>query len=147
MKLRIARHTTDLHSIVDFYTKLLGLEVLGSFNNHDGYDGVFIGALESDWHLEFTASSDIPNQITDEDDFIVFYVKSKFEQDAIREKCVKYDVPLLTAKNPYWNKDGLIFSDPDNYRIIVAISNYSQILNSALFNLILIFIVLLSTLF
>jgi catechol-2,3-dioxygenase len=43
MKFRYARHTNDLKSIVDFYTKIIGLKKLGSFENHSNYNGVFIG--------------------------------------------------------------------------------------------------------
>lgn len=43
MKLRVARHTTNLNAISDFYTQLLGMKVLGSFSGHDSYDGVFLG--------------------------------------------------------------------------------------------------------
>jgi catechol 2,3-dioxygenase-like lactoylglutathione lyase family enzyme len=123
MKFRLARHTTDLKIVTDFYRDILGLEVLGSFNDHDGYDGIFLGIPGADWHLEFTVSDTMPNHATDEDDYLVFYVKSKDEQDAIREKCIQHHIPLLTSKNPYWNKNGLIFCDPDQYGIIVALAN------------------------
>lgn len=43
MIFRNARHTKNLKSIIQFYTSVLELEVLGSFENHNGYDGVFIG--------------------------------------------------------------------------------------------------------
>jgi catechol-2,3-dioxygenase len=34
MNFRYARHTNNLKSIVDFYTKIIGLEILGNFKNH-----------------------------------------------------------------------------------------------------------------
>lgn len=58
MIFRNARHTNQLESLVDFYSKIIGLEVLGRFENHSGYDGVFLGYLSADWHLEFTQSSE-----------------------------------------------------------------------------------------
>ena len=33
MKFRIARHTTDLNRIIDFYGRILGLKVLGDFKD------------------------------------------------------------------------------------------------------------------
>ncbi|TCC96394.1 VOC family protein, partial [Pedobacter psychroterrae] len=120
MKFRLARHTTDLNKIQGFYQAILGLDLLSSFNNHNGYDGIFLGKHNASWHLEFTISREEPNHITDEDDFLVFYVSSE-EQKTIRKKCQDSNIPILKAKNPYWNQNGIVISDPDNYRIIIAI--------------------------
>lgn len=43
MKLRFARHTNNLEKIKSFYINTLGLELLGSFENQNNYDGIFIG--------------------------------------------------------------------------------------------------------
>lgn len=43
MFLRVARHTNDLERIENFYVDILGFERLGGFQNHNNYDGVFIG--------------------------------------------------------------------------------------------------------
>jgi catechol 2,3-dioxygenase-like lactoylglutathione lyase family enzyme len=40
MQLRIARHTDRLDAVVAFYRDGLGLEEVGGFRDHDGYDGV-----------------------------------------------------------------------------------------------------------
>ena len=42
MTFRFARHTNDLEQIKSFYIAILGFELLGTFENHNGYDGVFI---------------------------------------------------------------------------------------------------------
>ena len=39
-KIRIARPTDHLDEVVTFYRDGLGFEVLGSFEDHDGFDGV-----------------------------------------------------------------------------------------------------------
>ena len=122
MKFRVARHTSQLPEMITFYKDIIGLQALGSFNNHDGYDGVFLGLPGLGWHLEFTTSEYAPQHTSDEDDFLVFYVNTKADQDAIRNKCIEAGVPILTAKNPYWNKDGLVISDPDEIKLIIAIS-------------------------
>jgi hypothetical protein len=41
--LRVARPTDRLEEVVRFYTIGLGLNVLGSFENHEGFDGVMVG--------------------------------------------------------------------------------------------------------
>ena len=122
MKLRVARHTSQLPEIVSFYKNIIGLQELASFNDHEGYNGVFLGLAGLGWHLEFTTSESVPERTSDEDDFLVFYVDTKAEQNAIRNKCIEAGVPILTAKNPYWNKDGLVISDPDEIKLIIAIS-------------------------
>jgi len=122
MKLRVARHTSQLPEIVSFYKNIIGLQELASFNDHEGYNGVFLGLAGLGWHLEFTTSESVPERTSDEDDFLVFYVDTKADQDAIRNKCIEAGVPILTVKNPYWNKDRLVISDPDEIKLIIAIS-------------------------
>ena len=63
MILRVARHTDKLEKAISFYVDIIGLEILGDFKNHDGYDGVFIGNPFWDWHFEFTLSQENPNHI------------------------------------------------------------------------------------
>ena len=68
MQLRIARHTDNFAPIIRFYVELLGLELLGSFENHDQYDGIFIGKKGENWHLEFTKSKELAQHSFDADD-------------------------------------------------------------------------------
>ena len=82
MKFRYARHTNDLHSITEFYTKVVGLEKLGSFENHSCYNGVFLGYPNMDWHLEFTTSNEKPKHSPGDDDLLVFYLNSNDEKGA-----------------------------------------------------------------
>ena len=42
MQVRFARHTERLTDVVCFYRDELGLPEIGRFENHDGYDGVFL---------------------------------------------------------------------------------------------------------
>ncbi|MER2163157.1 MAG: hypothetical protein ABS921_03445 [Psychrobacter alimentarius] len=57
MKFRYAQHTNNLDSFISFYQNIIGLEKLGGFKDHNGYDGVFLGLPNQDWHLEFTYSN------------------------------------------------------------------------------------------
>src|SRR5438552_11675258 len=54
MQVRFARATDRLEEALRFYRDGLGLEVLGSFVNHDGFDGVMLGRRGESWHLELT---------------------------------------------------------------------------------------------
>ncbi len=46
--LRVARPTDQMTEIIRFYRDGLGLEVLGSFEGHDGFDGVMLGPTGRD---------------------------------------------------------------------------------------------------
>jgi catechol 2,3-dioxygenase-like lactoylglutathione lyase family enzyme len=121
MKFRIARHTEDLNRMIDFYGRILGLTVLGEFKNHLNYDGVFLGAPSSDWHLEFTISELPPVHFPDDDDLLVFYASSITEFNTIKERLIANRVKHVKPKNPYWAKNGITFEDPDGFRIVISL--------------------------
>ena len=120
MTFRFARHTNDLEQLKSFYTSVLGLELLGSFENHNGYDGVFLGKPNENWHLEFTKSNEVVSFNFNEDDILVFYPNSKLEHEAIHKKLKHHSIKTIEAKNPYWNEHGIMFLDPDGYRIVIS---------------------------
>jgi catechol 2,3-dioxygenase-like lactoylglutathione lyase family enzyme len=120
MTLRIARHTNDLEKIKSFYIDILGFELLGSFVNHDNYDGIFIGKPNLDWHLEFTKSNDLANHTFDEDDILVFYTETILEYKTLINNLLNGTFSTITSKNSYWNENGKMFLDPDGYRIVIS---------------------------
>jgi hypothetical protein len=124
MRLRIALHCTSLLEIELFYTHFLGLSVLGKFINHDSYDGLFLGYQDSDWHLEFTSSSELPKRVSDEDDALVFYLGSTIEMDVVKDKIKRANRTIQTPKNPYWQNNGLMITDPDGVKIIFTKTDY-----------------------
>lgn len=120
MTLRVARHTNNLEKIKSFYIDILGFELLGSFENHNNYDGVFIGKPNSDWHFEFTTSADKANHYFDEDDILVLYpTEIKEHEDLVRNLSNSNSI-AIAPKNPYWNENGKMFQDPDGYRIVIS---------------------------
>lgn len=120
MFLRVARHTDNIEKIEDFYINLLGFECLGRFENHNNYDGVFIGKSGLDWHFEFTQSETKANHTFDEDDVIVLYPKTILDYDELINKLLRNNISTITALNPFWNENGKMFQDPDGYRIVVS---------------------------
>ncbi len=52
--MRIARPVSELDATASMYCAGLGLELLGSFTDHEGFSGIMLGAPEAGWHLEFT---------------------------------------------------------------------------------------------
>lgn len=125
MKFRQARHTNQLAPIIDFYTEIIGLSNLGSFENHEGYDGVFIGPKDSfmkkdGWHLEFTVSWEQPLHRPDEDDLMVFYPNTTEEFEQIIVKLQSANIKRYRPKNKYWQRNGVAILDPDGYGVIIV---------------------------
>jgi catechol 2,3-dioxygenase-like lactoylglutathione lyase family enzyme len=120
MFLRVARHTDNIEKMIDFYVNVLGFEVLGNFQNHKNYDGVFLGMLGLDWHFEFTQSKTKANHTFDEDDVIVLYPKSIIDYNELIDRIEHHNISILTATNPFWNENGKMFLDPDGYRIVLS---------------------------
>ena len=122
MKLRIARHTTNLEKIVAFYRDVLGLEELGGFKDHQNYDGVFLGFKGESWHLEFTVSDEVPDHKPDEDDLLVLYADTEEDQDSLIHNIKEAGINPVPAKNPYWEENGVTILDLDGYRVVISIN-------------------------
>lgn len=120
MTFRFARHTNNLEPLKSFYTNILGLEILGGFENHNEYDGVFIGKPDENWHLEFTKSKELVVYNFGEEDILVFYPNSKLEYDLILDKIEQQNIQFIKPKNPYWKENGKMILDPDGYRIVIS---------------------------
>lgn len=120
MILRIARHTNDLQRIIQFYTEILHLKILGGFNGHEGYDGVFMGLEEQPWHLEFTSSQEPAHHQFDEDDLLVFYPTTQQEFERILNSILANQVQVVKPKNPYWVNNGVLIKDPDGHGVIIS---------------------------
>ncbi len=122
MKFRYARHTDNLKSLIEFYTKFIGLEVIGSFKNHSNYNGVFLGYQDLDWHIEFTESNGKVSHSPDEDDLLVFYLNSAEELAAIKKNAESLGIIFTISNNPYWQKNGIEIKYPDGFGVILTIN-------------------------
>ncbi len=118
--LRVARPTDRLDDVVRFYTDGLGLSRLGGFEDHDGFDGVMLGLPGAAYHLEFTRKRGhraglAPTQ----DNLLVFYVpdRAAWQRAVDRMKAAGYDP--VSSFNPYWDRSGRTFQDPDGYRVVL----------------------------
>ena len=94
--------------------------MLFSFENHNDYNGVFIGKSGQGWHLEFTSSKDTANHKFDEEDLLVFYPKERDEYDEIIRRIETHNIQQLQPKNPFWVDNGVLIHDPDGYGVIVC---------------------------
>ena len=120
VQFRVARPTHQLQKIVEFYSEGLGLEVVGSFVNHNGYDGVMIGLPDVHYHLEFTQEVHaVPVPPPSSDNLLVFYIPDVQERDDIVSRLVSMGYPIVEPENPYWQQNGVTICDPDGWRIVL----------------------------
>ncbi|HTK34951.1 MAG TPA: VOC family protein [Caulobacteraceae bacterium] len=118
--LRVARPTDDIDALLPFYCGGLGLSVLYRFQNHDGFDGVMLGAMGAPYHLEFTrAEGHVAGRAPTQDHLLVFYLPEPraWRRAVDRMRVAGFDP--VPAFNPYWDRDGLTFEDPDGYRVVL----------------------------
>ena len=79
-RLRIARPTDDPRALLRFYRDGLGLEVIGGFQDHAGFDGVFLGRRGWPYHLAFTTHRGHPaGRAPTQENLLVFYVADAAE--------------------------------------------------------------------
>lgn len=118
--LRVARPSDDLEALIRFYERGLGLSVLYRFVDHDGFDGVMLGRKCGPYHFEFTrAKGHAAGRAPTEDNLLVFYLPDDEEWTAAVQSMRDAGFNPIPAFNPYWDRDGLTFEDPDGYRIVL----------------------------
>ena len=126
-QLRIARPVTNLAESVAMYTQGLGLDVLGSFEDHDGFDGSMLGIRGENVHFEFTYSHLHPVAPTPTaEDLLVFYLP---EMEAWQHRCenlIAAGFKEVVSFNPYWARKGRTFEDHDGYRLVVQQAAWSN---------------------
>jgi hypothetical protein len=118
---RLARPSTDLAAITAFYLDLIGMESLGGFDGHAGYDGRFVGMPGRDWHLEFTHRVDgLPAPAPTAEDLLVLYLPGE-HISAIRRRLATAGHEPVTPENPYWSQAGAaMYRDPDGYLLVLC---------------------------
>jgi ribosomal protein S18 acetylase RimI-like enzyme len=115
---RVAHPVGDLDRSAAFYRNLLGLPVRGGFTGHDSYSGV-IFALPGGGELELTAGPVRPRPGT-EDDLLVLYLAGPEQVRRRAAELASAGVPTVPSANPYWERWGQTFLDPDGYAVVVA---------------------------
>ncbi len=112
---------SQIPAALHFYVDVLGLERLGAFSGHDGYDGAIVGRSDSDWQIEFTRhESGVPPPSPTEEDLLVFYV-SEVQLRAAARNLAEAGFGLIRHENPYWDNAGAVVSrDLDGYLVVLC---------------------------
>ena len=124
--LRVARPTDHLDEVVRFYTKGVGLERLGAFEDHEGFDGVMLGIPGASYHFEFTRKrGHVAGRAPTEDNLLVFYFPDKGQWKEAVDRMIAAEYEPVPSFNPYWQRDGRTFQDPDGYRVVFQNAGWS----------------------
>jgi catechol 2,3-dioxygenase-like lactoylglutathione lyase family enzyme len=129
--LRIAKPVRNLAATQAMYCHGLGLRVVGSFENHQGFDGVMLGTVGGAYHFEFTRCRGHPvTPAPTAEDLAVFYIPALPDW---REACANMlaaGFRLVASFNPYWDAKGRTYEDPDGYRIVLQNAAWSNVESS-----------------
>lgn len=120
--LRIARPTRSITALLPFYTTGLGFEVIGSFQQHAGFNGVMLGHPNLPYHLEFTEQGGHdPGRSPTQENLLVFYLPEAHDWTTAVQKMENLGPGSVASYNPYWDAggQGKTFEDPDGYRVVL----------------------------
>ncbi len=125
--LRVARPTDDIARLRPFYEAGLGFEVLVSFENHNGFDGLVLGHPHWPYHLEFTHHrGHIVGRAPTQDSLLVLYLPDEAEWQAAVDRMEAAGCAPVTSYNDYWDVQGKTFEDPDGYRVVLQQAAWSR---------------------
>jgi YycE-like protein len=118
--LRIARPVADLARSSFLYCRGLDLGVLGRFEDHDGFDGVMLGAAGGGYHFELTRHREHPvAPAPSVEDLVVLYLPAAIEWHLACARMTAAGFRQVVSFNPYWERHGRTFEDHDGYRFVL----------------------------
>ncbi|MCU1389487.1 MAG: hypothetical protein JWL72_2825 [Ilumatobacteraceae bacterium] len=123
--MRVARPTTDLPRIRAFYEDVVGLSVLWTFADHDGFDGVIFAIHGELAQLEIVHTPHATTPQPTAEDVLVLYLSSPSEVADLGGRLHAHGATAVADDdaelNPYWPNNGAVtFVDPDGYRLVLS---------------------------
>ncbi|MBS0428002.1 MAG: VOC family protein [Proteobacteria bacterium] len=119
-KLRIVRPTHDLSALLPFYRDGLGMQILGVFDDHGGFDGMVLGRKDAPYHLEFVRPRRRGTALSrSQEHLLVFYLPEHADWRAAVDSMRAAGAPVVKSSLPFWDAHGLTFEDPDGYRVVL----------------------------
>jgi catechol 2,3-dioxygenase-like lactoylglutathione lyase family enzyme len=122
----VARPTDNLSDILRFYRDGLGFEVIDSFEDHQGFDGVMLGYSNLSYHLEFTHHRGYQvEKAQTQENLLVFYLPDQSEWQQAVDRMIEQGYQPVKSYNPYWDLRGKTFEDADGYRVVLQGAGWS----------------------
>lgn len=95
--------------------------MLGGFVDHEGFDGVMLGEPGAVYHLELTVErGHDAGRAPTRDNLLVFYLPEAGEHAAAIARMRAHGHEPVRSANPYWDRHGCTFEDPDGYRVVLV---------------------------
>jgi catechol 2,3-dioxygenase-like lactoylglutathione lyase family enzyme len=118
--LRVARPSDDLEALIPFYLDGLGMELLDRFEDHEGFDGIILGHRIWPYHFEFTRlRGHSVGRAPTPDHLLAFYFSDRADWRRAVDRMTAAGFPPVASFNPYWDRSGATFEDPDGYRVVL----------------------------
>ncbi|HTO48697.1 MAG TPA: VOC family protein [Burkholderiales bacterium] len=110
------------------YCQGLGLRVVGSFENHAGFDGLMLGFPGAGCHFEFTHCRTHPvTPSPTVEDLTVFYLPTLSEWQSACASVLAAGFKQVASFNPYWEARGHTYEDQDGYRLVLQNAEWSNV--------------------
>lgn len=104
---RIVRPTDNPDALLPFYRDGLGLTVLDSFQDHDGFDAIIMGRENVPYHFAFTRTDKHQaGKAPTKENLLVFYLPDHAEWENAVERMKATGFVSVSAFNPFWDKKG-----------------------------------------
>lgn len=120
MQIRVARPSRDLEQACAFYRDAVGLPVLSSFADHEGFSGVILGVPDEAHQLELVRHAEVEPSPTTEDQLVLYLGSAA----AVANRATAIEAAghePQAPPNPYWTREGAIaFVDPDGYWLVLS---------------------------
>jgi catechol 2,3-dioxygenase-like lactoylglutathione lyase family enzyme len=118
--LRVARPSDDINALRRFYVDGLGFVQLGAFEDHAGFNGLMLGHPDWPYHFEFTHHRGHKvGRAPTQDNLLVFYFPDLVAWQTAVARMEAAGFQTKASYNPYWDRVGRTFEDPDGYRIVL----------------------------
>lgn len=128
--LRIARPSRNLELAERFWAAGVGLSVL--YRNDPNGTGagenalIMLGLPAASWHLELVHDAADPVVPTPTpEDLLVLYLDGPVPHGLL-DRIQDHGGTRTSAHNPYWDRWGATFIDPDGYRLVLSTRSWSN---------------------
>jgi len=121
MRIKLSRRTGNLFKIIDFYGRVLGLELLSEFTERAGYKGVCMGKPGGNWCLQFVKADIAPDYPADEGALLILYAETELEFTLLKQKLIAEKVFFVKPTNSTLPNKGITVEDPDGNRVMLSL--------------------------